>query len=195
MAPPRTRARWRFFGRARCDGRALGLLLMARAATMRAENRRRWSGRGGGGAALAAVAAAWLSARRRAALGGSCLDDGAPRWGVTARRWFGVKGLPPPPRATGRLIRTHLGKESAASPHFAALLPCAALHTCPPQLLLISPVLVAFGRRTAAYCGLRDSGGDLDGLGDRDGSSGVQNGAGCVTQRVGSASRRLSPPA
>ena len=53
---PRTRARWRFFGRARCDGRALGLLLMARAATMRAENRRRWSGRGGGGAALAAVA-------------------------------------------------------------------------------------------------------------------------------------------
>ena len=48
---------------------------------MRAENRRRWSGRGGGGAALAVVAAAWLSARRRAALGGSCLDEGAPRWG------------------------------------------------------------------------------------------------------------------
>ena len=48
---------------------------------MRAENRRRWRGRGGGGAALAAVAAAWLSAR--------CLEDGAPRWGVTARRWFG----------------------------------------------------------------------------------------------------------
>ena len=56
------------YGRARCDGRAQGLLLLARAGTMRAENRRRWSGRGGGGAALAAVAAAWLSARRRAAL-------------------------------------------------------------------------------------------------------------------------------
>ena len=168
---------------------------MARAATMRAENRRQWSERGGGGAALAVVAAAWLSARRRAALGGSCLDDGAPRHGVTARRWFAVKGLPSPPRAIGRLIRTHLGKESAACPHFAALLPCAALHTCPPQLLLISPALVAFGRRTAAYCGLRDSGGDLDGLGDRDGSSGVQGGAGCVAERVGSASRRLSPPA
>ena len=166
---------------------------MARAATMRAENRRRWSGRGGGGAALAAVAAAWPSARRRAALGGSCLEDGAPRHGVTARRWFGVKGLPSPPRVTGRLMRTSIGKESAASPSTAALLPCAALLTCPPQLLLISPAPVAFGRRTAAYCGLRDSGGDLDGLGDRDGSSGVQGGAGCVTQRVGSASRRLSP--
>ena len=168
---------------------------MARAGSMRAENRRRWSGWGGGGAALVAVAAAWLSARHQAALGGSCLDDGAPRWGVTARRWFAVKGLPSPPRAIGRLIRTHLGKESAACPHFAALLPCAALHTCPPQLLLISPAPVAFGRRTAAYCGLRDSGGDLDGLGDRDGSSGVQDGAGCVTQRAGSASRRLSPRA
>jgi hypothetical protein len=101
--------------------------------------------------------------------------------------------LPSPPRATGHLIHARLGKESAACPHFAALLPCAALHTCPPQLLLISPALVAFGRRTAAYCGLRDSGGDFDGLGDRDGSSGVQNGAGCVVERVGSASRRLSP--
>ena len=111
---------------------------MARADSMRAENRRRWRERGGGGAALAAVAAAWLSARHRAALGGSRLDDGAPRWGVTARRWFGVKGLPPPPRVTGRLVRTHLGKESAASPHFATLLPCAALHAAPPQLLLIS---------------------------------------------------------
>ena len=159
---------------------------------MRAENRRQWSERGGGGAALAVVAAAWLSARRRAALGGSCLEDGVPRWDVTARRWFAVKGLPSPPRVTGRLIRTPIGKESAASPSKAALLPCAALHTCPPQLLLISPTLVAFGRRTAAYCGLRDSGGDLDGLGDRDGSLGVQNGAGCVTQRAGSASRRLS---
>ena len=62
MAPPRPRARWRFFGRARCDGRALGLLLMTRAGTMRAENRRRCSGRGGGGATLALVAAAWLMA-------------------------------------------------------------------------------------------------------------------------------------
>ena len=169
--------------------------LLTRADTVRAEDRPWWSRRGRGGGVIAAVAAAWLSSRRRAALGGSCLDDGAPRHGVTARRWFGVKGLPSPPRATGRLIRTSVGKESAASPSTAALLPCAALHTCPPQLLLISPALVAFGRRTAAYCGLRDSGGDLDGLGDRDGSSGVQGGAGCVTQRAGSASRRLSPPA
>ena len=30
----RGRARWRFFGRARCDGRALGLLLMARAGSL-----------------------------------------------------------------------------------------------------------------------------------------------------------------
>ena len=116
---------------------------MARAGSMRAKSRRRWRGRGGGGAALAAVAAAWLSARRRAALGGSCLDDGAPRWGVTARRWFGVKGLPSPPRAIGRLIRTHLGKESAACPHFAALLPCAALLTCAPAALLPPWALLA----------------------------------------------------
>ena len=147
-AHPRTRARWRFFGRARCDGRAQGLLLMARAGTMRAENRRQWSGRGGGGAALVAVAAAWLSARCRAALGGSCLDDGAPRWGVTARRWFGVKGLPSPPRATGRLIRTSVGKESAVSPRLAALLPCAALLTCAPAALRDLPAPAAVGRRT-----------------------------------------------
>ena len=117
---------------------------------MRAENRRRWRGRGDGGAALAAVAAAWLSARRQAALGGSCLDDGAPRWGVTARRWFGVKGLPSPPRATGRLIRDHLGKESAACPHFAALLPCAALLTCAPAALRDLPAPAAVGRRAVA---------------------------------------------
>ena len=149
-AHPRTRARWRFFGRARCDGRAQGLLLVARAGTMRAENRRQWSGRGGGGAALVAVAAAWLSARCRAALGGSCLDDGAPRWGVTARRWFGVKGLPSPPRATGRLIRTSVGKESAVSPRLAALLPCAALLTCAPAALRDLPAPAAVGRRTVA---------------------------------------------
>ena len=123
---------------------------MARVGSMRAENRRRWRGRGGGGAALAAVAAAWLSARRRAALGGSCLEDGVPRHGVTARRWFGVKGLPSPPRATGRLIRTHLGKESAACPHFAALLPCAALLTCAPVALRDLPAPAAVGRRTVA---------------------------------------------
>ena len=123
------------FGRARCDGRAQGLLLMARVGSMRAENRRRWRGRGGSGAALVAVAAAWLSARHRAALGGSCLEDGAPRHGVTARRWFGVKGLPSPPRATGRLIRTSVGKESTVSPHTAALVPCAALLTCTPVAL------------------------------------------------------------
>ncbi len=144
----RGRASRRFFGRAHCDGRVLGLLLMARAGSMRAENRRRWSGRGGGGAALAVVAAAWLSARRRATLGGSCLDDGAPRHGVTARRWFGVKGLPPPPRATGRLIRTPIGKESTVSPRLTALLPCAALLTCAPAALRDLPAPAADGRRT-----------------------------------------------
>ena len=87
---------------------------------------------------LAAVAAAWLSSRHRATLGGSCLEDDAPRWGATGRRWFEVKGLPSPARATGHLTRTNVGKESAASPHFAALLPCASLHAAPPQLLLIS---------------------------------------------------------
>ena len=42
---------------------------------------------------------------------------------------------------------------------------------------------------------VRDSGGDLDGSGNRAGSPGIQNGAGCVVERAGSASRRLSPPA
>ena len=42
---------------------------------------------------------------------------------------------------------------------------------------------------------VRDSGGDLDGSGDQVGSAGIQNGAGCVVERAGSASRRLSPPA
>jgi len=42
---------------------------------------------------------------------------------------------------------------------------------------------------------VRDSGGDLDGSGDRVGSPGIQNGAGCVVERAGSASRRLSPSA
>jgi hypothetical protein len=66
---------------ARCDGRAQGrVLLMTRGGIMRAENRPRWSERGGGGAALAVVAAARLSSRARATLGGSCLEDGAPRW-------------------------------------------------------------------------------------------------------------------
>ena len=42
---------------------------------------------------------------------------------------------------------------------------------------------------------VRDSGGDLDGSGNRAGSPGIQNGAGCVVERAGSASRRLSPSA
>ena len=42
---------------------------------------------------------------------------------------------------------------------------------------------------------VRDSGGDLDGSGDRVGSPGIQNGAGCVAERAGSASRWLSPSA
>ena len=147
---PRPRGARRYFGRARCDGRAQGLLLVARAGTMRAENWRRWSTRGGGGAALAVVAAACLSSRCRATLGGSCLGDGAPRWGVTARRWFGVKGLPSPPRATGRLMRTSVGKESAVSPRLAALLPCAALLTCAPAALRDLPAPAAVGRRTVA---------------------------------------------
>ena len=57
---------------------------------------------------------------------------------ATGRRWFGVEGSPSPARAIASLTHTAIGKESAASPHFAALLPCAALHAAPPQLLLIS---------------------------------------------------------
>ena len=60
--------------------------------------------------------------------------------------------MPPPPRAIGRLVRTTVGKESAASPRLTALLPCVPLHTCPPQVLLISPAPAASGRCTVAYC-------------------------------------------
>jgi hypothetical protein len=75
---------------------------------------------------------------------------GAQRDGTGQR--FGVKRLLSPARATGRLIHTAIGKEYAACPHFAALLPCAALHASPPQLPLTSLAHAASARRTAAWC-------------------------------------------
>ena len=153
-------------GRARCDGRPQGLLLLTRVCTMRAENRRRWSGRGGGGVALAAVAAAWLSSRHRATLGGSCLEDGAPRWPCNGQALVRGQGV----------LATAEGYWTSHPHHCRSGIRSLPPSTCPPSLCSAAyvhssgPVRLTgtccFWQENSSLLSARDSGGDLDGLGD-----------------------------
>eukprot|EP01043_Picozoa_sp_COSAG02_P050071 COSAG02_NODE_5101_length_4629_cov_36.514128_7_plen_103_part_00 len=99
-------------------------------------------------------------------------------------------------RATGHLTRTNVGKESATSPHFAALLHCAALHAAPPQLLLISVTgACCFGQENSGLLPMRNGEGKLGGSGDQDGSQCIHVGAECVARWLGGTSGPLSLPA